>query len=143
MTPSQRKLAAQVISDLNVGADTLVDTTKVPLEVIPNKPMSARAALACSDQIATMVKKRHISGPFCEPPFPEFRANPLFVVERNGKLRIILDLSSPEGASLNDAIDSADVPDITMASPREIADLLVEFGSTAHLSKLDYCAASP
>ena len=28
-----------------------------------------------------------------------------------------------------------------MASPREIADLLVEFGSRAHLSKLDNCAA--
>ena len=141
MSPSERKMAAQVVSDLKIGADTLVNTAKVPLELIPNKPMSARAALACGDQLATMVKKRHISGPFCEPPFPEFRANPLFVIERNGKLRIILDLSSPEDASLNDAIDSADVPDITMASPREIADLLVEFGSTAHLSKLDHCAA--
>ena len=42
---------------------------------------------------------------------------------------------------LNDAINSANVPNITMASPRKIADLLVEFGSTAHLSKLDHCAA--
>ena len=28
-----------------------------------------------------------------------------------------------------------------MASPRNIANLLVESGSTAHLSKLDHCAA--
>ena len=88
-----------------------------------------------------MVKKRHISGPFSDPPFPEFWANPLFVIERHRKLRLILDLSSPEGVSLNDAIDSTDVPDISMASPREIADLLVKFGSTAHLLKLDHCAA--
>ena len=103
--------------------------------------MSAKAALSCADQLATMVKKRHVSGPFSDPPFPEFRANPLFVIERHGKLCLILDLSSPEGESLNDAIDSADVPDITMASPCEIADLLVEFGSTAHLSNVDHCAA--
>ena len=95
MTPSQRDLAAQVISNLGIGVDMLVDTLKVPLDIIPNKPMSARAALLCADQLATMVKKRHVSGPFSDPPFPEFRANPLFVIERHGKLRLILDLSSP------------------------------------------------
>ena len=81
MTPSQRKLAAQVISDLKIEVDTLVNTSRVPLDIIPNKPMSARAALSCADQLATMVKKRHVSGPFSDPPFPEFRANPLFVIE--------------------------------------------------------------
>ena len=81
MTPSQFELAAKVISDIGVGADTLVDTSKVPLEIVPNKPMSAESALSCADQLATMVKKCHVSGPFSYPPFPEFRANPLFVIE--------------------------------------------------------------
>ena len=130
MTPSQCELAAQVISDLEFGADKLIDTSKVPLKIIPNKFMSADLAISCANQLATMV-----------PPFPEFRANPLFVIEGHGKLRLILDLSSPEGQSLNDTIDLADMPDITMAYLRKIADLLVEFGSTAHLSKLDHCAA--
>ena len=49
--------------------------------------------------------------------------------------------SSPEDQSLNDTINSADVPYIPMASPRDMADLLVEFSSMAHLSKLDHQAA--
>ena len=97
MTPSQRELAAQVISDLEFGADTLVDPSKVPLEIIQNKFMSAESAVLCADQLATMVKKGHVCGPFSKLPFPEFCTNPFFVIERYGKLRLILDLSSPEG----------------------------------------------
>ena len=141
MTPSQHALADLVISDLSLGADTLIDPSRVPLETVPNNCMPARSAAACADQLATMVLKRHISGPFSSPPFPQFRANPLFIIERNGKLRLILNLSAPEDASFNDAIDSSKVPDISMASPRDIADQILEFGDETHLSKLDHCAA--
>ena len=99
------------------------------------------SATAYADQLATMIKQGHVCGPFSDPPFPEFRANPLFIIERNGKLRLILNLSAPEDSSFNDAINSAEVPDISMASPWDIADLLIKFGSMAHLSKLDHCAA--
>ena len=88
-----------------------------------------------------MVKDGIVSGPFDTPPFPEFRANPLFVIEWNKKLRLILDLSSLKGTSFNYAIDPASVPNISMTLPRDVADLLVEFGSSAYLSKLDYKSA--
>ena len=58
--------------------------------------MLLESAINCTDQIATIVKDGIVSGPFDNPPFPEFRANPLFMIERNNKLRLILDLSSPE-----------------------------------------------
>ena len=141
LTPTQRELAELVISDLRSGADTLIDPTGIPLETVPNSPMPARSAAACADQLATMIKKHQISGPFSSPPFSQFRANSLFIIERNDKLRLILNLSAPENNSFNDAIDSERVPDISMASPRDIADQILDFGSTTYLSKLDHCAA--
>ena len=100
VSDSQCKLAAQVISDLEFGADTLVNLSKVPLEVVPNKFMPLDSAMACADQPTTMIKQKQVCGPFSAPlPFPEFQANPLFVIERHGKLRIILDLSSQEDRS--------------------------------------------
>merc|ERR1711994_732846 len=88
-----------------------------------------------------MLMKHHINSPFSSPPFLQFRANSLFIIEHNGKLRLILNLSAPENTSFNNAIDSEKVPDISMASPRDIADQILEFGNTTHLSKLDHCAA--
>ena len=64
LTPTQRELADLVISDLKFGADTLVDPSRVPLEIVPNNYMPAESAAACADQLATMLKQRHICGPF-------------------------------------------------------------------------------
>ena len=88
-----------------------------------------------------MVKDRIISGPFIKPPVEDFRTNPLFVVKRNNKTRTILDLSSPVGSCYNEAIDERRIPIISMSSPREIADLLIKYGPSAHFSKLDHKAA--
>ena len=141
MSLSQCAMADQVLSDLKLGADTLVDTSKVPNAIIGNKHMDPEAKVNCADQLATSVKDGIICGPFDKPPLEGFRSNPLFVVARNGKYRLILDLSSPPGESYNDAIDKDNVPSITMTSPREIADQLYEFGSTAYLSKADHKGA--
>ena len=103
--------------------------------------MPLESAINYADQIATMICDGFVVGPFDDPPFPEFRANPLFVIKQDNKLRLILDLSSPEGQSFNDAINSSQVPDISMALPRDIADLLLEFGNEAFLSKLDHKSA--
>ena len=85
MPPLHRALAAQVISDLRYGADTLVDMSRVPRVIVGNKPMHHSSATNCADQLASMVKDRIISGPFISPPMIGFRANPLFTVERNNK----------------------------------------------------------
>ena len=103
--------------------------------------MPLESANHCINQIATMTKQRIVSGPFDTPPFPEFRANPLFVVKHNNQYCLILDLSSLLGTSYNNAIDSDSVPDILMASPRTIVDLLYKFSSKAYLSKLDHKSA--
>ena len=45
------------------------------------------------------------------------------------------------GECYNEAINENKIPIISMSSPREIADLLIEYGPTAHFSKLDHKAA--
>ena len=109
--------------------------------MIPNKARQLEAGVHRADIIATWVKKRIVAGPFSEPPLQGFRSNPMLVVERNNKLRPILDLSSPDGSSFNDSINKLRVPPIEMASPRAITDSLFEWGGEAHLSKLDHKSA--
>ena len=141
LSPPEAELAQRVISDLRHGADTLVDQERVPRTTVGNGRMKTSSLNNCADQLATMVKDRIISGPFISPPVDGFRTNPLFVIERNNKTRTILDLSSPTGESYNEAIDENAIPIIAMSSPREIADLLVEYGPSAYFSKLDHKAA--
>ena len=141
MSPPQAALADQVILDLKFGADTLVDASKVPSVIVGSNKMDPEAAVNCADQLATSVKDGIICGPFDSPPLEGFRSNPLFTVERNNKFRLILDLSSPAGTSFNDAFTKDEIPIISMASPREIADQLFDFGHTAFFSKLDHKAA--
>ena len=61
--------------------DTLIDQSRVPFEKVPNKPMVLESPIHYIDQIAMMTKQLIVSSPSDTPPFPELRANPLFVVE--------------------------------------------------------------
>ena len=140
-SPLQGALADQVISDRKHGANTLVDLPQVPRVIVGNnKPMKPGSVTNCADQLATIVKDGIISGPFIVPPVDSFRTIPLFVVERKNKTRTILDLSSPAGECYNEAINKDTIPTISMSSPREVVDLLIEYGPTAHFSKLDHKA---
>jgi hypothetical protein len=56
------------------------------------------------DTIACWVKKGYVSGPFILPPFPDVWSNSMLTVEQPAKIRVVMDLSSPEGESFNDAI---------------------------------------
>ena len=53
------------------------------------------------------VSAGRILGPFSFPPLSNFRCSPIGVVEKknSGKFRTIMNLSFPEGQSVNDGID--------------------------------------
>ena len=141
MTGWQRARARQLVANLRHGADTLIDQSRLEPDILANGKLDHEAAINCVDSVATMIRDGHVAGPFSEPPYDNFRSNKLFVVERAGKYRNILDLSSPSSASYNDSIRDDTVPPITMASVRAIADDIVEWGGDAYLSKLDHKAA--
>ena len=62
-----------------------------------------------------------MSGPFSTPPVPGFRSNPLGVVVKNGKIRPILNMSGPVGASFNDNMDERKVERLHMGTAKEFS----------------------
>ena len=60
-----------------------------------------------SEAINKEVTRQHTSGPFSDPPFPFTHCSPIGAAPKpDGSVRLILDLSSPRGDSVNDGIDS-------------------------------------
>jgi len=90
-----------------------------------------------TDAICSWVKKGYVAGPFRNPPFKDFRSNPLMAAVQKTKVRPILNVSSPKGNSLNDAIDIFTVEKISMSSPRLFAEELLKAGKGALFSKSD------
>ena len=93
MKKRERKLATLVISDQQNG--TLVDQSHVPSQITRNKPIHLETAINCTDQLASLIKDGIVCGPFDAPPVEGFHSNPLFMVERNNKYHLILNLSLP------------------------------------------------
>ena len=53
-----------------------------------------------------------------------------------GKWRLIIDLSHPDGSSVNDAISSA-LCSLSYASVHDAADIILQLGRNIQLAKLD------
>ena len=72
--------------------------------------LSARNnSIAVSKAISTELQRGHTSGLFDLPPFHVLHCSPLGAVpKKDGGHRIILDLSSPRGCSINDGISNVD-----------------------------------
>ena len=90
-----------------------------------------------TDTIATWIKKGFVAGPFDSPPMPGFRANPLGVVNRNGKIRPILNMSGPKGASFNDNVDRPKLERLHMGTAKSFGTALKHAGKDAIFSKFD------
>ena len=72
----------------------------------PKNLLSARQVPALVQQaIDKELIRGHTGGPFDDPPFPFTHCSPLGAAEKSdGSVRLILDLSSPRGDSVNDGI---------------------------------------
>ena len=57
------------------------------------------------------IGKGRIMGPFESPPFENFQCQPIGIVPKKtpGKFRTIMDLSYPEGSSINDFINKEEL----------------------------------
>ena len=87
-------------------------------------------------------------GPFEHSPFtPWNRTNPLMTRPKRDSQdrRVILDLSYPEGASVNAQIPCQSLLDATfklrLPTPRQLADRIVTLGPGCHLFKIDLSRA--
>ena len=93
------------------------------------------------DPVTEAIRKElvrgHTSGPFLTPPFPNFHSSPLGAVpKKDGTHRIILDLSSPQGSSINEGISQTDYS-VLYTSFDSAITLVQSVGSTCYMGKID------
>jgi hypothetical protein len=100
-TSHQIKRGNKLVHDLRNGADAY-QCRPLPPARIPNIPSAEEHGEMLTDKLASWVDSGIARGPYPYPPLPGFRANALMAVEKNGKIRPIIHMSKPEGASFND-----------------------------------------
>ena len=134
---------ARTIDNLRFGADALVDETLLkPMTDENSKSMhSPIVGKYYTDQLATMIKKKFVCGPFETSPIPNLRINSLFAVQQSDKYRPILNLSKPDGNNFNDAVIPAKMRKVSMSTSRQFADTLYKTGEGSIISKIDHVSA--
>ena len=92
---------------------------------------------AVSASILKELQRGHTAGPFLTPPFHNLHCSPLgSAPKKDGSLRIILDLSSPSGSSVNDGI-SPEMCHVRYSSFDEAVGMVRAFGTGCYMAKID------
>ena len=93
------------------------------------------------DELQKEVESGRILGPFCQPPLKNLRTSGLGAVpKKNGKWRVILHLSAPEGLSINDFI-SKDEFSMHYSTLDDAVALLSRFKKGSMMAKVDLKSA--
>ena len=108
---------------------------------VKNKATSELEKQAISEAISKELKHGRICGPFSILPFSSFQVNPISVVKKkNGSYRMITNLSSPAGKSVNDGIPD-EFARVSYASLDTAIKLVISRGQGAFLAKSDIKSA--
>jgi hypothetical protein len=90
-----------------------------------------------TDNIATWVKEGILVGPFPSPPVSGFRANSIMAVAQKNKVRLVLDMSRPEGRSFNSNINPLRLGKVFMSTAKQFSYAVREAGKDALMNKDD------
>ena len=92
------------------------------------------------------IKHQAILGPFSTPPIP-LHTSPFLTREKSGsdKRRVIVDLSWPQGASVNDTVDSSSYMGVefllTLPTIDQVTKAVRKFGRNSFIAKIDISRA--
>ena len=89
--------------------------------------------------LANEVALGRVAGPFPAPPLPNLHINSFGVIPKKGqpnKWRLILDMSSPLGSSVNEGINPTDYP-LQYIRVDDIIKMVSKFGQGALMAKFD------
>ena len=136
MTCHQKNRAEKCIRNLREGAPSC-QAKQLPAMFAENIPSAEKNGPLMTDTIAVWVKKGFVSGPFSGPPMSQFRVNPLMAIERNGKVRPVLNVSETAGRSFNDNVDTNKIEKSYMSTAKEFGHALRKAGRGAVMSKFD------
>jgi hypothetical protein len=117
LLPSAFDRGVCVAQELKHGALIPLKHPLPPIRV-PNAPSTAIHGVLFTDTVASWVKQGYVADPFRSPPFHATRFNSMMAVEQKNKVRVIMNLSAPPGASLNDAIDDLALEKVVMSTAK-------------------------
>ena len=102
-----------------------------------NHSSASRNMQFLSDHLAWCCLEGQTWGPFHTPPFPHVQVSGLGVVpKKNGKFRVIHDISSPHGNSVNDAIPPG-VFSLQYESVDTAVNTIMKLGRESYLTNID------
>ena len=102
-----------------------------------NHPSALKNVEFVSSYLERCCAMGETAGPFREPPFPTMHFSGVGVVpKKNGKLRLIHNLSSPEGGSVNDGISRAEFS-LEYTTIDTSVSAIMKLGAGSYLTKID------
>ena len=107
-----------------------------------NMPSAEEHANIVADYLKAEVTQGRVCGPFVPASWPQVQISRFGVIPKStpGKWRLILDLSSPKGRSVNDGIDGAHCS-LSYVSVDDAAQLVRKQGKGALMAKVDIQSA--
>ena len=136
MARTEFNWAKRVLRNFQHGAGAYQNSDLPPISTRNSKSAAVHGRVLMNTT-ATWVRKGFMAGPFTTPSVPGFRANPLGVVVRNGKVRPILNMSGPIGRSFNDNVDESKLEKLYMGTAKQFGQLLLKAGRGAKFSKFN------
>ena len=131
-----RIFVANLIHNITHGADIGYTGPKHSRSV-PNSLSARIHECALTEAIKKEVALSHSIGPFSAPPLSDFIVNSLAVRPKpNGSVRVIMDLSRPTGASVNDFIDK-EAFSVSSSTLDNAIKKIAKVGKGCYLAKLD------
>jgi hypothetical protein len=140
MTSHQLERCQRTVDYLKNGAPSF-QCSDLPGCFVKNSSSTIVHGREVTENVATWVREGYAAGPFNSPPCPNFRVNPLIAVVQPGKVRPVLDVSSPQGNSYNSNVDKFSTETVKMASAKKFSQVLLDCGKNAKMSKHDLVAA--
>lgn len=140
MTTHQFERSLKAVDYLRNGAPSF-QSDKLPGCFVRNANNAITHGLAVTENIATWIREGYAAGPFDSPPCANFRVNPIIAVVQPGKVRPVLNVSSPDGASYNSNVDETCTEKVKMSSAKQFGQNLKDCGKGAIMSKHDLVAA--
>ena len=94
-----------------------------------------------TDTLGHWLQSGILSGPFAYKTLIDFRCNTMNCIKKKNKIRLVMDLSSPNRSSYNDNIRPFIHRKVLMSTARHFSYSLLESGADAVRSKLDWVDA--
>ena len=141
LTHPDQSFVTYILDGLQNGFRVGFNPASVSLKsATQNMPSASLQPSVIDDYLSTELAKGRVAGPFSSPPLPHLHISRFGVIPKKhqpGKWRLILDLSSPDGHSVNDGIRK-DPFTVQYMKVDDIIDGIMSLGRAPYLQSLTW-----